>query len=378
MAIVFIKDISTTNLLLAYTNNVVQFNSDSVLIPTKATITIGSSVKTLYPHPGKSFYFNFKEWVTSIINTDNFKDDVNLDIDGAGYVYDWSKIYLNSDIVFAITLSDANVETATRNTKFLSATMQLDTYKLKYPINSSLDHPVILSPYEIATNNTAYLKHWEGYPFDITIYTGNATTLKISNLSNLLNYTLNVSNKVNRIALSDGNTTATIQDALPLMDGLNSLKFTANSLDYFATLDKIDEKCAGHYVKWMNDLGGFNYWLFPNGNRNRKTKDLGEINNDYSNFEDTISPTIQMGKTANDVIQVASDVLTEQENLLLSGILDSPKIYLFTGQPFAKAGVNDWMEVSISGSDYRISNAKQSQNKINITFELPQRNTRTI
>ena len=128
----------------------------------------------------------------------------------------------------------------------------------------------------------------------------------------------------------------------------------------------------------MNDLGGFNYWLFPNGNRNRKTKDLGEINNDYSNFEDTISPTIQMGKTANDVIQVASDVLTEQENLLLSGILDSPKIYLFTGQPFAKAGVNDWMEVSISGSDYRISNAKQSQNKFNFTFELPQRNTITI
>jgi hypothetical protein len=30
-------------------------------------------------------------------------------------------------------------------------------------------------------------------------------------------------------------------------------------------------------------------------------------------------------------------------------------------------------EVSLNGSDFRISNAKQSQNKINLTFELPQR-----
>jgi len=379
MAVTFTTDIATDKLLMAYVNNVVYFKSDSVLVPKKATITIGTSVKTLYPHPNGSFYFNFKEWITSIINVDNFKDDLDTDILTDGYIYDWTnKIYLNTDVVFAVTLSDLSVQSATRNIKALSSLLQLDDYKIKYPINSSLTNPVILSPFAKATNNSCYLKHWEGYPFDITIYTGVTTELKVTNLSNLLDYTFATTNKVNRLCLSDGNTTTTIENVLALVDGLNSLKLTSNSLDYYATLEKINDGCNGHYVKWVNDLGGYNYWFFNNGNRNRRTKDLGELENDTENFTDTISPAIQMGKTSNDVLNVSSDILSEDENLLLSGIIDSPKIYLFTGQPFAKASWNDWLEISLNSSDFRIKNAKNVQNKMNFTFELPQRNTRKL
>ncbi len=379
MAILFTTDIATDKLLLAYVNNVVYFKSDSLLVPKKATITIGTSVKTLYPHPNGSFYFNFKEWITSIMNVDNFKDDLVQDIAETGYIYDWtSKVFLNSDVIFAITLSDLSVQTATRNIKVLSGLLQLEDYKIKYPINSSLTHPVILSPYAKAGNNSCFLKHWEGYPFDITVYTGTTTNLKVTNLTNLLDYTFSTTNKVNRLCLSDGNTTTTIEGVLPLIDGLNSLKLTSNTFNYYATIEKINDTCKGHYLKWINELGGYNYWFFNNGNKNRKVKDLGELENDTENFTDTISPSIQVGKTSNDTLTVSSDILSEDENILLSGIIDSPKIYLFTGQPFAKANFNDWIEVSLNSTDFRIMNAKNVQNKMNFTFELPQRNTRKL
>ena len=379
MAIVFNKDISTTDLLLAYVNNVVEFYSDSVSPATKATITIGTSVKTVYANPSGVFYFNFKEWITSIINTDNFKDDLSTDILVDGYVYDCTdKVYFNPDIVFEVFLDDDTTETATKNVKIISAYLQLDTYKQKYPINSSLDAPVILSPYFNATNNTCYLKHWEGFPFDIPIYTGTSTGLTIINQTNLLDTTFTPVNTVNRIAISDGYTTTTIENELALIDGFNVLKFTSNDLDYYCTLEKINDVCEGYYFKWINDLGGFNYWYFKNGSVDRSIKDLGELDNDFDNFVDTISKTIQLGKTSNDTLSVSSDVINEDENLLLSGILDSPKIYLFTGQPFAKANYNDWMEVSLDTTRARITNPKRSLNIINLSFTLPQRNTRKL
>jgi hypothetical protein len=378
MAVVFTTDISTTDLLLAYTNNVVRFNSDSASAATKATITIGAIVKTIYPHPDNTFYFNFKELITSIINTDNFEDGLDLDISGSGYVYDWSKVYLNNDIVFAITLSNFTTETVTKNISFISATVDYETFKSKFPFRTELNTPKILSVSEKDSNNSAYLKYWTGYPFDIAVYSGDATTLKITNLDTTLHHTFNTVSEVNRYAFSDGNTTITIEDVLPLSNGFNDLKLTANDLDYYATLEQINENCESIYLKWSNDNGGYNYWLFANGNRDRKTNDLGEINNDYNNLGDTISPTIQIGKNSNDIIKIESDILTEQENNLLSGILDCPKIYLFTGQRFAKAGYNDWLEVSIPANNYRVSNAKQIKNKIAITLELPKRNTRKI
>lgn len=377
--IIFTKDIPTDKLLLAYQNNVVEFYSDNVLLPTKATVTIGSSIKTLFPSPNGKFYLNFKEWITSLINVDNFKDDLQTDISTSGFVYDWTnKVYLNNVISFNITLSDTTVETITRDVKWLSAYLQLEDYKLKYPISASLINPVVLSPFKDKANQSCYLKYWEGYPFDMTIYTGVSSSILVENLTNLLSETFAISTKVNRLVVDDGDTNLTVTNTLPLMAGFNTLKLTSNSLSYFVNIEKVVDNCDGHYIKWFNEFSGWNYWLFAKGNRNRKTKDLGELANDFNNLEDTISPTVQIGKTSNDVIQVTTDVINSDENTVLQSLLDSPKIYLFTGQPYAKANYNDWLEVSLNTNDVRIVNAKEKLNKFNLTFELPQRNTRTL
>jgi hypothetical protein len=375
--IVFTKGISETNVLLAYVNNVVEFSSNNVLIPKRAVITIGSSVKTIYPNPSGVFYFNFKQWITSIINTDNLKDDINLDINN-GYIYDWGKMFLSSAIDFKIIFTNNSEETTTKNTNWLLATTQLEHYKTNNPIDLQLNKPFLLSPTMDLNNNAYYIKYWEGFPFDIPFYNGTETNILVSNESNLLNYTFTTISEVNRLLFSDGSITITIDDVLSLADGYNKLKLTSNQLDFYIDLEKQNGICEGHYFKWLNEKGGYNYWLFPKGNRNRKIKDLGELKNDFYNLSDTISPAIQLGKQSNDVLMVSSDILTSEQNDVLSGILDSPKIYYFTGQPFAKASYNDWIEVSLNVSDARVINAKQHQNKYNLSFEFPQRNTITI
>jgi hypothetical protein len=366
-------------LLLAYVNNVVEFSSDNVLAKNKATISIGTSIKTLFPSPTGTFYLNFKDWITSIINVDNFTDTLQADIIGSGYIYDWTnKAYLNEVITFTVFFSDDSFETAARSVKWLSAYLQLEDFKIKYPINASLLNPVVLSPRKLDTNQTSSVKYWDGYPFDITVYSANGSNLTILNQTNLLSYTFTDVDIINRIVISDGDTSTTIEGDFPLMEGINNLKLTSSSLDYFLLLEKINDSCEGHYVKWINELGGWSYWLFYNGNKNRKTKDLGELYNDFNNLEDTISPTVQIGKTSNDIITVTSDIINEDEKTLLESIIDSPKIYLFTGQPYAKANYNDWLEVSLNTADFRIVNAKERLNKFNLIFELPQRNTRKL
>ena len=99
MAIVFLKQLDNTKVNLAYNNNLVKFYSSSSFTPVNATITIGSNVVTLFPDPNGVFTYNFKDLITTILNVDNFKDDLKPDL-GVSYVYDWTdKISLTDDIV---------------------------------------------------------------------------------------------------------------------------------------------------------------------------------------------------------------------------------------------------------------------------------------
>lgn len=381
MAITFTKDISQTFLNLAYNNNIVRFSSDNASPPMKCEITIDTVMIVIYPSPDNTFYYNFLEHIKSRINVDNFKDELSADIANDGYIYNWTdKVFLNTAVLFNIHFQDLSTESTTRDIKWLSAYVQQEDWKKKYPINLNLLQPFTLLPYEDKANNRAYAKYWEGYPFDISVYCGLpvGAELELNNISNLINYVFTDPFTVTRLFLSDGDINTTIDDVLTVDEGLNDIKITVNYLDYYLTLEKETDAVCGHYIKFINSLGGWSYWLFEKGNRNRATKDLGEINNDYSNLEDTISPTVQIGKNSNDIITTITGVLSTEQQTLIKDILDSPKIYLFTGQPYIQNSFNDWIEIAIKNNDFRVENAKQSLNQIAITFELPQRKTRTL
>lgn len=377
----FIQDISEDKLLMAYNNNVVRFKSN---IPDKTVLNCSINglgiAAIIYPNPEGVFYFNLKEYITAAINTQHFNDTVVADLDDSNvdsYTYDaYNGCHLAGSVVFIINFSDETFDEATKTLNFLAGVEQLETFKKNEIL--SIENFVVLSPVEARTNNTVFLKYWPGYPFEFSFFSRNSNqTFELINTSNLALEEFTRKGAVTSFVLSDGRTTTTIEDVLPLVTGLNILRFKQDSVlqDQIIKLEKVESDC-GIYVKWLNKYGRFNYWLFSkNYFRKRSTKNLGIINNDFENLENTVSINYILGRESADELRCAAEKLYEDEKLILEGILDSPKILLYTGERFSRAESNDWIEVTMKNGTFDIKSPKLRRYSFVIDFELPDRYT---
>ena len=181
------------------------------------------------------------------------------------------------------------------------------------------------------------------------------------------------SNKVNRFVVNDGNS-----NPLGLADGYNEITIGNNETVNSFVIENITSPCGSHYVKWLNSFGGWNYWLFNKGNETITTKDLGSINNDYDDVVDTVSPYIAIGKTSETTITLQQELITQKEMLILKDLLESPKVYLYTGIPYYIPNPLNWLEVNVKTGSFRVSNAKEKMNTLNIVIELPPNTTKTL
>lgn len=175
-------------------------------------------------------------------------------------------------------------------------------------------------------------------------------------------------NRINRVVISNGN------ELINLERGYNNFVINNASIQ----IENITEVCGGHYLKWLNAFGGWNYWLFYKGNDTLTTKDLGTIYNDYEDVVDTISPYVAIGKTSENNITVQQELITQNEMLILNDLLESPKVYLFTGTQNEIVQPNDWLEVTIKAGSFRVVNSREKLNSLSLTIELPANNTKTL
>lgn len=372
MPISYLKDISETNYLFSHNNNVVEYITDSTEVITNSTITVNSSVITLYPSPTGSFYFNLKELITSLINQTNYTDDLETDLDSS-YVYEWSsRVFLSAAVDITINFDNDTSESDSKTLLFLLSAVNLRDYNKRFPYSVDVDNGILLQPLVEGSNNTYYAKYFAGYPFDVTC-SKEGSGLNINNATNGLDFDFDVSSidRFPRIVFSDGRTTSTIEDVLPLVEGLNLLDFDSDLTErFFLNLEK-EVGCDGIYIKWLNKSGGYSYWLFKNNNGIRGYKEKGYLNNDFNNLEDTINPEVSLGIDSKDTINLYDSILTEDQKNLIATMLDSPKIYLFTGTPFSQNNFNDWVEVKQKQRNYTIKQVKRNIYNVAIRIELP-------
>lgn len=376
--IIFTQGIATDKINMAYNNNVIRFTSNSEATPLSAVLTLGSITITIYPTPGGTFYFNFKEYITTIINTYNFSDTLSPILDASdlnSYTYDYGG-YLNLYFQITVNLSNNTSEITSLNIPFLSGVMQIENYKKNV---TQRDGEIILLPLKPNTNNKYYVKYWEGYPFDVSFLNyqypiEGLNLISLTNNTNLLEYSFEQKGKITRLFFSDGRIDESITDLLPIALGINEISW----LDKFLYVDKQDV-CSGIYMKWFNNYGGYSYWLFPNfAQRTQTMRNIGELNTDFENLEDTTNQVSQIGIEAGQRLTVNSDKLTDDEFNLLSTILTSSKVWLFTGEPFSQSESNDWMEVKILNTNQRTRNYKGQALEINLDIELPDLYTITL
>lgn len=376
MAISFTKSLSTTNFLNAYNNNVVVFSSDNVLDSVKCDIVIGSVSFQITPIDNV-FRFNFKEVVSVLINQNRFSDDIlpTLTLGGkASHVYnDTDNTFLEQLVSYTITFSDDSTENTSETYKFIKAVEQLEQNKVG--VVTSGNNIYMLSPFKKLTANTYDVTYFEGYPFDIALLLENTGVTTILNQTNALSADFTLSNTVNRLFFSDGRVTITIDDHLPLVDGLNELKITRDTDIIYVNVTKVPA-IEGQYFKWLNQYGEWNYWLFNCiHKRDNKTKDLGDVNNDFSDVSDTTSSFYGIGKESQHTLTLISKNVSEEDQNVLNGILESPKVYYFTGTRLSQVTDVSWLAVNVKSSTTTLTNYKKINLNYKLQIELPQRYT---
>jgi len=378
MALVFTKDISETQWLTSENNRIIEFSDDDgSREPLFCDIDItGIETIRIFPLPDQSFWFNFKDYFSSLLSS--YTDDIDYsgldDTDIQTYILDHSHVVWNNDIDITVTFDDDATESVTRTPFVTLAVEQEEKFRQGETIASSDEF--ILSPFKLGTSNRYHLRYWNGYPFDFCYSRGistNTTTQNITNNTNAVSTPdFDLLNDCHRIVISDGDTTQTLEDFVSFTDGHNELELTTS---LFIDLWKMDSDC-GVYLKWLNNYGGWSYWLFNEQHeRSNRSRNKGVLNSDNYNLGGTNSPYRSLGVDMEDKLRAVAEGLTHDDINVLKGIIRSPKIYWFLGDRFTTNDADKWIEVTIDNTSIVERDFRNNVPNVDIALNLPKLHT---
>lgn len=363
---IFTQDIVSDLPLNTYNNNIIEFKAtDEVKTVFNAIITIDGSDFELTPNLDNIFRFNFKHIAKVLNNLNNFKDEIEPELNDS-VVYSDENLFNEIEATVKISFTDETDETEIKTYQFLKSVSQIMSEK-RY----SDSRLFLLSEFKSLT-------YFEGYPFDFSVYSDIDREIKIKNKGTQQEITLNVTKGVNRLFISDGRLNLSLINLLPIFVGYNELEFyIENEFVFNLLIRKIDAEC-GVYIKWFNRSGSFSYWLLPDKYRNDlSTRTIDELINDFENLENSQGNINITGKTAAASIDVVSQAISNSEYKHLLEVLTSPKVQIYKNERYFYKNLKDWIDVKIS--DGRNSfGSKRIGDYLPLRIELPNLITQTL
>jgi len=103
--------------------------------------------------------------------------------------------------------------------------------------------------------------------------------------------------------------------------------------------------CNPQFVKFLNRLGGYSYWLFEVAETTLTNNDLGTINNIY---------VADLGYSYNEEIELYSKV-PERYMALMEDLIFSPSTWLFEKE------TNQWHRFKLSNNNVKVNHANKAQ-----------------
>lgn len=379
MAITFSQSLSESSVLNAFNNNIVKFTSDSVSPAVKAKITIGSVDVIITPDPLGDFTYNFKTFFKTLVNSNNFEDgivdqvyDDNL---SPVYIYQDVNLYKSISVTYEVTLESGSTESTSRTYNVVKSLLQLEDHRKGHIIASQ---PIsLLLPFNHApgANNTFHVTYFEGYPLDVALWSSNAVQIEVRHQGTGLTTNFNTVKGVNRLFISNGSIDWSFDDVLPLHVGVNHIRirlvgFTAQEMNLYITKK---QGLCGTYLKWLNQVGGWSYYLFNTHFEDRKVKSLGSFNNSSKNISETVEDVVNLGSASEDEIEVFYSSATPEEKKMINTIFDSPKIYRFLPDPFQNAKESDWIAERIKNGTFETYNKNKTTYEDKFTIEKASR-----
>ena len=127
-----------------------------------------------------------------------------------------------------------------------------------------------------------------------------------------------------------------------------------------------EQSCETFYVRWLNTLGGWDYWLFEHKIYEALKVENG---NNYVNYFDSISDISDFEnvtfKNVSPAVQVGSDTLTKNEAEGLKVLPTSPKIYWYNEE------LSKWIGVIVEPGTFNIRSTKENYFNVELTFVKP-------
>lgn len=355
-------------LLNAYNNSVLEFSSDTGT-SARALIEISGYVFEVTPNKGL-FYFNMREVIILLINQNAFADDMEVVVDNQYLLYD-SSLYLEQLVKITVIKSNGASETLSKTYKYLKSVVQL--YRTKY--NES-DLVKVLLPYAEGRNNATY---FEGLPFDVSIFSNADRNVTLLNRRTTQSMVLNLVKGVNRLYLSNGeNDNDGFEKILPLYIGHNDLEIQIDANNKILLPIKKAAVDCGIYLKWFNQQGSWSYWRFDKYYReNVGSKKLDELNSDFNNIGESRSPTISTGKETARELSLDTGLMDLNERILVDGIFQSPKVYIYSNEQLQPFNKYDWKDVDIANGSQTVFYSKNHLHGFKITVNLPKQYNQT-
>jgi hypothetical protein len=128
----------------------------------------------------------------------------------------------------------------------------------------------------------------------------------------------------------------------------------------------MEQSCNTFYVRWLNTLGGWDYWLFEGKVYEALNVENG---NNYESYFDNISGISDFEnvtfKNVSPAVQVGSSTLTRNEAEGLKILTTSPKIYWYN-EEFSK-----WIGVIVQPGTFNIRSTKEDYFNVELTFVKP-------
>ncbi len=377
----------------AYNNSVISFTEGNAI---KASIVISGNTFYITPFAA-SFFFNFKEVVKVLMNTNFFADKV---ITGNGFITDDYAFKKYPVTVKTYNANNAVIDTWNFNAKFLKSALQIE--------EEQKERIILHEDF----NDEYYFDIWEGLPFHITLF------------KNVYPFTLEVSTKVkvSDIIIGDGEIDlrgipihswhwetkffdltdeSDVEKAVRfyfinnngelMQQNIEDNKLILNPEvtsdlkiihgDSTIASGKINyhKNCdSGIYLKWFNIYGGWDFHLFTDKFKiNPKIKSLGEaftgfdnynIQSGNQNIQLMTGFTSEFGKSADISFDIEESFLDEIRFKKISKIVYSPRVCLWTG--------TKWIDVQID-SKLKYNN-KKPFGKLEFNLTLPERVLQTV
>lgn len=355
----YTESLPSDAILNAFNDNIIKFKT-----PGLSQIQInanGELAIPLFPNPYGEYELNLKDFATTLINKNKFKDEITPDIGMNGYVYEDPTVFLPLEI----SMGFYNFEEKAKF-YFLKSVAQIENYKDKLITESHILLPV----YGLSHKVTYY----EGYPFDIPIFSDQAKAVTIKNKTTGHSTQMQLERYINRLFLSQGSENFTIDDVLPMQTGFNRLELDFGNKAIDLVVNKKESQCAP-YFKFYRNSGGWGYIRFnPELSKQIKTKDGKDVSIDYNGIQNTLTRYLNEGKEITVGMECYTELLEPWEMENFKDFVKSPRVEMYVSDLFQKQTENSWIGVRVKSNSLDTVKRKTKLNREKVKIEFAEYN----